>query len=146
MAVVTELEQELAKWEMRDSQFTDRSRGLPPGRQGMATHYPFMMVRAQRSPLTGGKWLVTLPPPPFYGFRDENEYNRAVEAAAAFTTANQRIVNNDHERAKAQHRIRMTSDRVMMNVLSVLKSRTSTAGFSGVIIVASRSTCVEMST
>ena len=29
----------------------------------------------------------------------------------------------------------MTSDLVMMNVLSVLKSRTSTAGFAGVIIV-----------
>ena len=40
----------------------------------------------------------------------------------------------------------MTSDRVMMNVLSVLKSRTSTAGLSGVIIVESRSTGVEMST
>ena len=34
----------------------------------------------------------------------------------------------------------------MMNVLSVLKSRTSTAGFCGVIIVDSRSTGVEMST
>ena len=40
----------------------------------------------------------------------------------------------------------MTSDRVMMNVLSVLKSRTSTAGFAGVIIVDSSSTGVEMST
>ncbi len=29
----------------------------------------------------------------------------------------------------------MMSERVMMNVFSVLKSRTSTAGFSGVIIV-----------
>src|SRR5262245_26459625 len=45
-----------------------------------------------------------------------------------------------------QQRTRMTSERVMMNVLSVLKSRTSTAGFSGVIIVESRSTGVEMST
>ena len=44
------------------------------------------------------------------------------------------------------HRTRMTSDRVMMNVLSVLKSRTSTAGLPGVIIVDSRSTGVEMST
>ena len=34
----------------------------------------------------------------------------------------------------------------MMNVLSVLKSRTSTAGVAGVIIVASRETGVEMST
>ena len=41
---------------------------------------------------------------------------------------------------------RIMSERVMMNVLSVLKSRTSTAGFCGVIIVASRSTGVEMST
>ena len=38
------------------------------------------------------------------------------------------------------------SDRVMMNVFSVLKSRTSTAGFSGVIIVDSSCTGVEMST
>ena len=38
---------------------------------------------------------------------------------------------------------RMMSDRVMMNVFSVLKSRTSTAGFSGVIIVDSRTTGVE---
>src|SRR6185369_8936636 len=41
---------------------------------------------------------------------------------------------------------RMRSDLVMMNVLSVLKSRTSTAGFCGVIIVCSRSTGVETST
>ena len=34
----------------------------------------------------------------------------------------------------------MMSDRVMMNVFSVLKSRTSTAGFSGVIIVESSCT------
>ena len=34
----------------------------------------------------------------------------------------------------------------MMNVLSVLKSRTSTAGFAGVIIVDSSSTGVEIST
>ena len=34
----------------------------------------------------------------------------------------------------------------MMNVLSVLKSRTSTAGFWGVIMVATSSTFVEMST
>ena len=34
----------------------------------------------------------------------------------------------------------------MMNVLSVLKSRTSTAAFTGVIIVARTSTGVEMST
>src|SRR5258708_1027278 len=44
------------------------------------------------------------------------------------------------------HRTRIRSDRVMMNVLSVLKSRTSTAGFCGVIIVCSRSTGVETST
>ena len=37
----------------------------------------------------------------------------------------------------------MMSERVMMNVFSVLKSRTSTAGFSGVIIVDSNSTGVE---
>ena len=41
---------------------------------------------------------------------------------------------------------RMTSDRVMMKVLSLLKSRTRTAGLSGVIIVESSSTGVEMST
>src|SRR5262249_19034898 len=41
---------------------------------------------------------------------------------------------------------RIRSDRVMMNVLSVLKSRTSTAGFCGVIIVDSSSTGVETST
>jgi len=40
----------------------------------------------------------------------------------------------------------MMSERVMINVLSVLKSRTSTAGFSGVIIVAIASTGVEIST
>ncbi len=40
----------------------------------------------------------------------------------------------------------MMSERVMMNVLSVLKSRTRTAGFCGVIIVETRSTGVEMST
>ena len=37
------------------------------------------------------------------------------------------------------------SDRVMMKVFSVLKSRTSTAGFSGVIIVESSSTGVVIS-
>src|SRR5262249_4045652 len=45
-------------------------------------------------------------------------------------------------RAHIRYRTRMRSDRVMMNVLSVLKSRTSTAGFWGVIIVDSRSTGV----
>ena len=40
---------------------------------------------------------------------------------------------------------RMMSDLVMMKVFSVLKSRTRTAGFSGVIIVDSSSTGVEMS-
>src|SRR5439155_27126428 len=48
--------------------------------------------------------------------------------------------------ARAQHSTRIISDRVMMNVLSVLKSRTRTAGFCGVIIVARRSTGVEAST
>jgi hypothetical protein len=41
---------------------------------------------------------------------------------------------------------RMMSERVMMNVFVVLKSRTSTAGFCGVIIVARRSTGVDAST
>jgi hypothetical protein len=41
---------------------------------------------------------------------------------------------------------RITSDRVMMNVFSVLKSRTSTAGLTELIIVDSSSTGVEMST
>ncbi len=40
-------------------------------------------------------------------------------------------------RGPSQHSNRMTSVRVMMNVLSVLKSRTRTAGLAGVIIVAS---------
>src|SRR5258705_8229996 len=44
------------------------------------------------------------------------------------------------------HSTRMRSDRVMMNVLSVLKSLTRTAGFCSVIIVCSRSTGVETST
>src|SRR5207253_725445 len=43
-------------------------------------------------------------------------------------------VGLDHQRTL------ITSDRVMMNVLSLLKSRTSTAGFCGVIISASTST------
>ena len=41
---------------------------------------------------------------------------------------------------------RIMSDRVMMNVLSVLKSRSRTAGLVGVIIVASWSTDVDTST
>jgi hypothetical protein len=41
---------------------------------------------------------------------------------------------------------RMMSERVTMNVLSVLKSRIRTAGFWGVIIVDRSSTGVEMST
>src|SRR4029077_9304612 len=56
----------------------------------------------------------------------------------------------DHQFAKSPNdqiqRTRMRSDRVKMKVLSVLKSRTSTAGLCGVIIVDSRSTGVEIST
>src|SRR4029079_13442005 len=52
--------------------------------------------------------------------------------------------------AAAGHRprysTRIKSERVLMKVLSVLKSRTSTAGFCGVIIVDSRSTGVDTST
>src|SRR5512132_3847327 len=52
-----------------------------------------------------------------------------------------------HQTPQSLHRrTRMISDRVMMKVLSVLKSRTRTAGFWGVIIVDTRSTGVEMST
>src|SRR5580765_3999977 len=56
----------------------------------------------------------------------------------------------DHQLAQSPNdqiqRTRIRSDRVRMNVLSVLKSRTRTAGLCGVIIVDSRSTGVEMST
>src|SRR5512141_2146395 len=52
-----------------------------------------------------------------------------------------------HQTPQRLHRrTRMISDRVMMKVLSVLKSRTRTAGFWGVIIVETRSTGVEIST
>src|SRR5690606_26624287 len=55
--------------------------------------------------------------------------------------------NSDlHTVLSAQQSTRITSERVMMKFLSVLKSRTSTAGFCGVIIVESSSTGVEMST
>src|SRR5205823_6343244 len=56
-----------------------------------------------------------------------------------------RVAHGASQREES-HSTRIRSERVMMKVLSVLKSRTRTAGLCGVIIVESRSTGVEMST
>lgn len=96
----TDFEKEVAAWEMFDTRLTDRSRGIPPGRPFKGLPFPAMMFRAQRIP-GNGKWAVSMSAPSFFGFKDENEHNRAIEAAQAFTKSCQMIVSDEHERAKA---------------------------------------------
>lgn len=104
---------ELAKFEMFQSEFTIG--GLRPGnpyRKGNeygkpGAEYPKMLYRAQQVPpgLPGaGKWATSVTAPPFFGYRDEKEWDRACQMAERFSHGSERIVHSpdEHERAKGE--------------------------------------------
>lgn len=102
---------EMARWEMFPSEWTIG--GLRPGnpyRKGNeygkpGAEYPKMLYRAQQIPpgLPGaGKWATSVQTPPYFGFRDEKEWDRACQMAERFGQGSQTIVHGaeEHERAK----------------------------------------------
>lgn len=96
----------MAKWEMIPSEWT--AGGLKPGnpyRKGNeygkpGAEYPKMLYQAKQLP--NGKWATAMIPPPFIGFRDQNEWDRAVQAALLFTSSCYRIVDNEAQHARAR--------------------------------------------
>lgn len=105
--VFSEGEKEQARWEMLER---DVPRGLQPGRPyrennepGLpGSRYPKMLYKVQR--LDNGKWCAAVGVPPFFGFRDANEWDRACQRAMDFNKSCQLIVNNEaeHDRAKEE--------------------------------------------
>lgn len=103
--VFTEGQKEQAKWEMFDR---DCPRGLQPGnpyRKGnefgkAGAEYPKMLYKASR--LENGKYAVAVQPPQFFGFRDQNEWDRAVQNAMAFNASCQRTVSSESDHTKAR--------------------------------------------
>lgn len=104
---------EQAKWEMFPSKWTvgglrpgnpHRGAQAPPDDKGSWRsadwQYPAMLFKAQRIP-GNGKWATSMQTPPFFGFRDENEWTRASEQANYFKTQCQMVVKSDAERARA---------------------------------------------
>ena len=98
---------EYAKWEMLPSEWTIGA--LRPGnpyRKGNdfgkpGAEYPRMLYKAH--PIPGsGKMAVALQEPEFFGFRDQNEWDRACQSAARFTASCQKTVSSEaeHERAR----------------------------------------------
>lgn len=88
---------EQAKWEQFDR---DVPRGLKPGNPWVFRQFPMMLYRADRIP-GSGKWATSMSAPRFFGFRDENEWQRALEMAEVFNRGCQRIVHNEAELKEA---------------------------------------------
>src|SRR5439155_591094 len=89
---------EKAKWEQHHTQFT--MGGLQPGNPYVYRPFPAMMFRARQIPPGfpgAGKDAVSIPEPGNFGFRDQNEWDRACQAARNFTTSCQRIVGDERE-------------------------------------------------
>lgn len=94
-----------AAWEMFDSEFTSRQYGVPPGRPYVYREYPRMLIRAQRVPggfPKAGTWATSLQEPAFFGFRDQDEWERACQFARNFTKSCQREVADDREHKQAR--------------------------------------------
>lgn len=92
---------EMVKWEQFPSKWT---LGAAPGNPYQYRPFPAMVYRAHQIPaphLGAGKLAVSLGEPEFYGFRDQQEWERARESAARFTTSCQRIVNDEAELSRA---------------------------------------------
>ena len=90
--------QEMAKWEMRPSEWT--LGGLKPGRPDVYQAYPKMLYMARQTP--SGKWQTHLEAPAQFGFHDMNEWDRACQAAAKFTESCQRTVQDESEHKRAR--------------------------------------------
>lgn len=95
----SEFAKEMAKWEQFPSQWT--AGGLQPGNPPRGVRpYPRMLYCAHRNP--SGQWAVSMDPPSRFGFRDENEWDRACQDAQRFTESCQKIVPNEEEHRKAR--------------------------------------------
>ena len=99
---------EMAKFEQFPSKITALA-GVEPGNPphkltDNQKRYPRMLYKAQRDPDQGGKWAVFREVPNQYGFRDPQEWQRAVASAEYFGRSCQMTVNSEdeHARAKAQ--------------------------------------------
>jgi len=89
---------EMAKWEQFPSEWTIG--GLKPGNPPTRRPYPRMLYKASQT--SSGKWATSLAPPSRFGFRDENEWDRACQEAHRFNESNQKIVANEAEHRKAE--------------------------------------------
>lgn len=92
---------EMVKWEQFPSKWT---LGVAPGRPYQYRPFPAMLYRAQRIPpnhVGAGKIAVSCQEPEYYGFRDQNEWDRARESAARFTTSCQRVVEDESQKSRA---------------------------------------------
>lgn len=96
----SESAKELARWEQHQSQYTIG--GLKPGNPYVYREFPKMMYLARQIP-GNGKWATSQEAPAFFGFRDQNEWDRACQQAMQFTTSCQRTVNDDRERERARN-------------------------------------------
>jgi hypothetical protein len=89
----SETQKELAKWEQFPTKFV--AEGLQPGNPYHKREYPKMLYKAHRT--RTGKWAVADSAPAQFGFVDMNEWDRACQAAVAFTASCQKEVNSPEE-------------------------------------------------
>jgi len=86
---------EMAKWEQYPGgEWCPHP--LQPGNPYRYRPYPKMLYKAQQNPQSG-KWVCSQDTPANFGFRTAEEWDRACQAAAAFTTSCQCIVNDETE-------------------------------------------------
>ena len=93
-----EIAKERAKWEQHPTEFT--LGGLRPGNPYVYRPFPKMLYKARQIPpgMDGaGKHATSLSAPAFFGFRDQNEWQRACEGAYNFTKSCQMEVKDERE-------------------------------------------------
>lgn len=93
-----------AAWEMFDTEYTSRTHGVPPGKPYQFRPYPMMLIKAQRIPAgfpNAGKYATQILEPAYFGFRTENEWERACEFARNWTKGCQRVVADEREHKQA---------------------------------------------
>jgi hypothetical protein len=95
----SELAKELQRWEMFPRHNVN-GEILPAGRPYVFRPYPRMLYKAIQA--RSGKYGCMAAPVTPFGWRDQQEYERAVAEADAFTKACQRIVGSEAEQKVAE--------------------------------------------
>ena len=94
----SELAKELQRWEMFPRHSVN-GEVIPAGRPYVFRPYPRMLYKAIQA--RSGKYGCMAAPVTPFGWRDQQEYERAVAEADAFTKACQRIVTSEAEQRTA---------------------------------------------